>query len=75
MRDALRASATASGCWFFDSYEAMGGQGAARRWRDENPPRAAKDGIHLTAKGYRDLGSMLSEALLREFVHDARAVR
>jgi lysophospholipase L1-like esterase len=75
MRDALRASATASGCWFFDSYEAMGGQGAARRWRDENPPRAAKDGIHLTAKGYRDLGSMLSEALLREFVHDARPVR
>jgi lysophospholipase L1-like esterase len=64
LRDALREGAVAGGCWFFDAYEAMGGRGSMAKWRDEDPPRGAKDGIHLTAKGYRDLGNQMFAKLL-----------
>lgn len=67
IRDALRDSARTAGCWFFDTYQAMGGRGGAKRWREEVPPRVASDGIHLTNKGYRELGQALAGALMRGY--------
>jgi lysophospholipase L1-like esterase len=64
VRDALREAARDSACFFWDTYETMGGRGSIGRWRDETPPRAARDGVHLTARGYKELGEKLSEAVL-----------
>lgn len=66
-RDAVREGALESGCAFWDTLTIMGGKGSIRAWADENPPRAAKDGVHLTFRGYRELGQKLSEDLMRGF--------
>jgi lysophospholipase L1-like esterase len=66
-RDAVREGALESGCAFWDTYTIMGGKGAIRAWQSESPPRAAKDGIHLSWRGYRDLGTKLAEDLLRGY--------
>jgi lysophospholipase L1-like esterase len=68
VRDALKGAARFVGCGFWDTYETMGGQGSILAWRGENPPRAAADGIHLTFRGYRELGDRLAAELLRPLV-------
>lgn len=67
-RDAVREGALESGCAFWDTLTIMGGKGAIRAWADERPPRAAKDGVHLSWRGYRELGQKLAEDLMRGFV-------
>lgn len=67
MRDVLRDAAKENGCFFWDTIAAMGGKGAMRAWRDENPPKGARDGIHLTVKGYYDLGEKLAADLLEKY--------
>jgi lysophospholipase L1-like esterase len=67
VRDAIRDAAKEAGCTFWDTYEAMGGKGSITAWSSETPPRAARDGIHLTWKGYRELGAALTHELLRGF--------
>lgn len=64
VRDALRAAAKSSRCMFWDTYEAMGGKGSILAWRSGTPPRAARDGVHLNARGYRELGEKLSADLM-----------
>jgi lysophospholipase L1-like esterase len=54
---ALRAAAKSQGCMFWDTYQAMGGRGSLRRWRDGD--RASEDGVHLKPKGYAELGALL----------------
>lgn len=66
-RDAVREGALESGCAFWDTLTIMGGKGSIRAWADENPPRAAKDGIHLSWRGYRELGQKLAEDLMRGY--------
>lgn len=67
VRDAIREGAMESGCAFWDTYSIMGGAGSIRTWRSEDPPRAAKDGIHLSWRGYRELGTKLAEDVLRGY--------
>jgi lysophospholipase L1-like esterase len=67
IRDALRAAAAENGCWFWDTYTIMGGKGSIRIWRDEKPPRAAKDGVHLVIRGYRELGDRLFADMMRGY--------
>jgi lysophospholipase L1-like esterase len=67
IRDALRAAAAENGCWFWDTYNVMGGKGSMRTWRDDKPPRAAKDGVHLVIRGYRELGDKLFADLMRGY--------
>lgn len=67
LRDALKKQAASSGCRFWDALAAMGGPGGMRTWRSENPPRGARDGIHLTARGYRTLGERLASELLGDY--------
>jgi lysophospholipase L1-like esterase len=67
VRDALKEGAKVTGCAFFDTYAAMGGKGSIEAWRRETPPRAAKDGIHLTYRGYHDVGDKLVLQILTSY--------
>lgn len=67
LRDAFQSAAAAAGCGYWDTYAAMGGKGAIKRWAAESPPRAAKDGIHLTPRGYRELGEKLFADLMKGY--------
>jgi lysophospholipase L1-like esterase len=67
VRDALHDAALELGCGFWDTYEAMGGRGSIDAWRAERPPRALRDGVHLTIRGYRELGGKLAEDLLQRY--------
>jgi lysophospholipase L1-like esterase len=64
VRDALREAARASECGFWDTYEVMGGKGSIVAWRNESPPRAGPDGVHLHPRGYKDLGEKLAKEVL-----------
>jgi lysophospholipase L1-like esterase len=66
--DALEKAAKAVGCGFWDTYQHMGGKGSILAWRAENPPRAAADGVHLSMKGYRELGDQLGAEVLKAYV-------
>ena len=67
VRDAIRDAAKANGCGFWDTYETMGGRGSIGAWGRENPPRAARDGVHLTSRGYRELGLKLGDEIMHRF--------
>ncbi|MEM9876958.1 MAG: GDSL-type esterase/lipase family protein [Myxococcota bacterium] len=62
---ALAEAATEAGCAFWNTYEVMGGRGSLRRWRDD--ARAAPDGIHLTPKGYAQVGALLLQDLMSDY--------
>ncbi len=68
VRDALREAARASHCGFWDTYEKMGGRGSIVAWHQENPPRAGGDGVHLTPRGYKDLGEKLAADVLAGYL-------
>jgi len=51
-----------AGCLAWSMQEAMGGPGASYRWAQQSPALMAKDLIHFTAAGYRQLA--------RDFVRD-----
>jgi lysophospholipase L1-like esterase len=64
VRDALHDAARASGCGFWDTYAIMGGKGSITAWHAESPPRSGPDGVHLTPRGYKDLGDKLAADVL-----------
>jgi len=45
--------AAETGCGFFNTYEAMGGEGSMARWNASSPKMVAADLIHPTPKGAR----------------------
>lgn len=59
-------TARENGCAFFSAFRAMGGEGSLRRWAAEEPPLAAPDHVHLTPRGYGELGAALSGLVLGE---------
>ncbi|MFH2010777.1 MAG: hypothetical protein ABI333_29520 [bacterium] len=62
---ALRVAALSSGCAFWDTFAAMGGAGAAMRWR-----RAGLvwgDLAHLKPEGGERLGGMIAKALVERY--------
>lgn len=65
--EAQRRAAAAEGCAFFDTYAAMGGEGAMRRWFRSDPRLAFGDYRHATPAGYTVIGNMLYKALLKGF--------
>ena len=71
--NAQREVARRSGCAFFDSYTAMGGPGSLRRWRDADPPLAARDLKHLNHRGRVRLGGWMYEAVIAAYVEHRRA--
>ncbi|MBX3272892.1 MAG: hypothetical protein KF729_21700 [Sandaracinaceae bacterium] len=64
---AQRRAAEAERCAFFDTWQAMGGDGAMRRWFRSQPRLAFGDFRHATPAGYRVVGNMLYRAILKGF--------
>jgi lysophospholipase L1-like esterase len=64
---AQRAAAAAEGCAFFDTYQAMGGEGAMENWYRSRPRLAMSDFRHATPAGYEVIGNMFYKALLKGF--------
>lgn len=59
---AMRNAAAAEGCAFFDTFEAMGGEGSMARW--SRMRLASSDYRHATPAGYRVIGNLFYQALL-----------
>jgi hypothetical protein len=59
--------ARSSGCAFYNLYEAMGGEGTARRWALQTPRLVSSDLGHLEAEGSIRIGDILSDLLLGEY--------
>ncbi len=60
-----RRVAQQEGCAFFNTFEAMGGEGAMRRWFKTKPRLAWGDYRHATPAGYEVIGNMFYKALLK----------
>jgi len=56
--------AAETGCGFFNTYEAMGGEGTMQRWYDGHPRLVAADLIHPTPQGARIVAQALTGQLL-----------
>lgn len=65
--EAQRAAAARQGCAFYDTFQAMGGQGSMARWYRSRPRLALGDYRHATPAGYEVIGNMFYKALLRGF--------
>lgn len=63
-----RKAALAAGCAFFDTPAAMGGDGAAGRWRKAEPALLAGDLSHLTHAGQKLIAHYLYLALMEQYV-------
>jgi len=64
---AQRAAARSRGCAFFDTWQAMGGEGAMGRWYDAHPRLALGDFRHATPAGYEVIAHMFVKAMLEGF--------
>lgn len=64
---ASRRAAEAEGCAFFDTWTAMGGEGAMGRWFRRTPRLSSGDFRHATPAGYRVIGNLFYRALLAGF--------
>ncbi len=64
MHATLEAAAQREGCFWFDAWTLLGGEGAFAKLREEPDPKVQPDGIHLTIKGYRALGDAMFDAIL-----------
>lgn len=64
---AQRRAAFEAGCAFYNTWEAMGGQDAMRRWYKARPRLAMSDFRHATPAGYEVIGNMFYKALLAGF--------
>lgn len=65
MVSAQRKAARTAGCVFWDTREAMGGEGAIIKWANAQPPLANKDYVHLSHTG----GARLAEEFVKSFVN------
>ena len=65
--EAQRRAARREGCAFYDTFRAMGGEGAMRRWYRARPRLAMGDFRHATPRGYEVIGTMLYKAILQDF--------
>jgi lysophospholipase L1-like esterase len=73
--EAMRLAARREGCAFFDTWTAMGGDGAMGRWSRQEPRLSGGDFRHATPAGYRVIGEMLYRALLMGFRRYERSAR
>lgn len=62
-----RKVAAAQGCAFFDTFGAMGGKNAVRRWHRSRPRLFSSDLRHATPRGYQLVGKLYYKALLKAF--------
>ncbi len=67
IEDMQRETARELGCEFFSSVDAMGGPGSLKTWSELSPQWARRDRVHLTVRGYRELGRRLADTVLTSF--------
>jgi lysophospholipase L1-like esterase len=65
--DVQREVADEIGCAFLDTRALMGGPGTMTRWAHMAPAWAQPDGVHLTSRGYAELGNTIGKELLDAF--------
>ncbi len=65
--DILREVAARNDCAFWETRDAMGGEGSIEKWRKNRPPLANKDHVHLTTEGYRLLATEMVEDVLEAY--------
>ncbi len=64
---AQRRLAAETGCAFFDTFTAMGGEGTVAHWRETKPTLMGGDLTHPTWQGSEIVGSLIHDALLRAY--------
>lgn len=64
MRETLMIAAKKEGCFWFDAWHVLGGEGSSARLSEESEPKVQADKIHLTIKGYREIGATMFDTLL-----------
>ncbi len=74
MVEAQRQVAQKEGCAFFDTYQAMGGEGSAGRWYSRSPRLISGDLSHVTFKGQIVIGELFYRALMEAYVNYRRRV-
>lgn len=62
-----RLAALETGCAFFNTYQAMGGEGTMGRWYSTQPRLVSADFMHPLPQGARKVGLLLDEALISGF--------
>ncbi|APR99374.1 GDSL-type esterase/lipase family protein [Pajaroellobacter abortibovis] len=65
--EAQRRVALQHGCAFWNTFEAMGGEGTMGRWLNSNPALASGDLTHPTPAGAQIIGDLLFRALVRSY--------
>ncbi|MCX7808805.1 MAG: GDSL-type esterase/lipase family protein, partial [Deltaproteobacteria bacterium] len=65
--NASRRAAESEGCAFFNTFAAMGGEGAMGRWFKQHPRLASGDFRHATPAGYRLIGELFHQAIIDGF--------
>lgn len=67
VRRIQRKVAKAQGCVYWDIFAAMGGANSIRRLIRAQPRLAYKDRVHFTRRGYRALGALIHDELMRHY--------
>lgn len=62
-----REVAKSEGCAFYDTWTAMGGEGAMERWYENRPRLVSSDLRHATPAGYAIIGTAYYKAMLEQF--------
>ncbi len=62
-----RRIAAETGCAFFDTFTAMGGDGTVAKWYEMRPKLMGGDFTHPTAQGAEIVGSFVSNAILSAY--------
>jgi lysophospholipase L1-like esterase len=62
-----RAIAAETGCAFFDTYSAMGGEGTVEQWCEARPKLMGGDYTHPTAKGAEIVGNLIYSAIIAAY--------
>ncbi len=68
-----RKVALAEGCAFFNTFEAMGGEGSIGRWYHAEPRLANPDFSHPTVEGQEVIASLVYRALIKGYADFRRA--
>ena len=67
VRDVLKQAAFDNDCGFWDIFEVMGGENSMKSWVNADPALAAKDYVHFTPKGAKNVASLFYDALLKDY--------
>jgi lysophospholipase L1-like esterase len=62
-----RRIAAETGCAFFDTFSAMGGEGTVARWFDAKPRLMGGDFTHPTWQGSEIVGTLINDAIIKAY--------